>query len=111
MIHAVADLSRDGLAVAPAPLGDGRSTCMNIRAYLALAMSAHAADRVYRLGGRGVAWCCLRDDGQVQEVVCPLLGGRVGAAPAWLHSLTTTAVEPGWPAVSCTCNGWESRRE
>ncbi len=59
----------------------------------------------------GKAWCCLRDDGQVQEVVCPRLGGRVGVAPAWLHSLTTTAMEPGLPAVSCTCNGWESRRD
>jgi hypothetical protein len=62
-----------------------------------------------RAGGK--AWRCLRNGGQDQEDVCPRLGGRVGAAPAWLHSLATSAMEPGLPAVSLTCNGWESRRD
>jgi hypothetical protein len=38
------------------------------------------------------------------------LGGRVGAAPAWLHSPATSAMEPGLSAVRFTCSGWESRR-
>ena len=59
----------------------------------------------------GKAWRCLRNDGQDQEGVCLRLGGRVGVGPAWLHSLTASAMEPGLPAVSFTCNGWESRRD
>jgi hypothetical protein len=53
----------------------------------------------------------VRNDGQDQEDVCPRLGGRVSAAPAWPHSLATLTMGPGLPAVRFTCNGWESRRD
>ena len=71
----------------------------------------HAADRVHPLDGRGEVWRCVRNDGQDQEDVCPRLGGRVSAAPAWLHSLATLTMGPGLPAVRFTCNGWASRRD
>ena len=48
-----------------------------------------AADRVHPLDGRGGAWRCVRNDGQDEEDVCPRLGGQVGAAPGWLHSVAT----------------------